>query len=208
MEFGYDFFGLMKTARHFIGYTLLHQPTVQPLRIQATEFDFNEFAALAALTAATERLRNFSVVTTFGAMEKKKTAKELWEQLDKAWDEFLRSSLGAEAEALQKGFKAIKCTVREARNKAVHELATQPAHMQKQLIDMDREAFEEQRWHVAGNESYEVSIREQTQRDAKELADVEARAKLLCDCYMELVKMGELSFRSEYEWRQRYGCRS
>lgn len=32
MELGHDFFGLGKTTRYFIGYALLHQPAVQPLR--------------------------------------------------------------------------------------------------------------------------------------------------------------------------------
>jgi hypothetical protein len=30
MELGHDFFGLMKTARYFIGHALLHQPAVLP----------------------------------------------------------------------------------------------------------------------------------------------------------------------------------
>src|SRR5882672_418197 len=30
MQLGHDFFGLMKTARYFIGHALLHQPTVRP----------------------------------------------------------------------------------------------------------------------------------------------------------------------------------
>jgi hypothetical protein len=199
MEFGHDFFGLMKTARHFIGYALLHQPTVRPLRVGATEFDFSEFAALAALIAATERLRNFIIVTIFGAMKEKK----LWKQFEEACDKLRDSSLRTEADTLQKGFDSIKETVRKARNEAVHGLATRPAHVQKELMDMYREAFE-QRWHVVRNEPYEEMIREQKRLDAKELADVEARAKLLCDCYVGLVKIGEVSFRSEYEWRQ--GC--
>src|SRR5882762_3316216 len=61
MELGHDFFGLMKTARHFIGLALLHQPAVSPIRFDPTEFDFNEFAALAALTAASDRLRDFII---------------------------------------------------------------------------------------------------------------------------------------------------
>jgi len=198
MELGHDFFGLMKTARHFIGHALLHQPAVGPLRIEPTDFDFSEFAALVALTAASDRLRDFIIVTTLGTTTKKKG------EFDKACNKLRVSSLGVEADTLEEGFKAIR-KVRKARNNAVHELATQPAHVQKHLITRDREAFEKQRWHAASNRKapYEDTIHELEQLDAKELADVEERAKLLCDCHVKLVKMGELSFRTEHDWRQR-----
>jgi len=52
MELGSDFFGLMKTARHFIGHALLYQPHVPWLRLEPTEFDFSEFAALRAFAAS------------------------------------------------------------------------------------------------------------------------------------------------------------
>ncbi len=200
MELGHDFFGLMKTARHFIGHALLHQPAVRPLRVEATEFDFNEFAALVALTAAADRLREFIIVTTLGKAEKYKKK----EQLEEACDKLRVSTLRVEADALQEGFKGIG-QARIARNDAVHGLATRPAHVEKHLISMNREAFEKQRWPAVSNREapYEDFIREQAQLDAKELAEVEARAKLLCDCYVKLVKMGELSFRTELEWRQR-----
>jgi hypothetical protein len=203
MELGHDFFGLMKTARHFIGYALLHQLAVRPLRVEPTEFDFNEFAALTALTAAADRLRDFIIVT---ALEiKAKSGNQAWEQLNKACDKLRASSFAAEADDLQKRFKAIHDEARKARNKAVHELATQPAHVQRQLISMDREAFEKQRWHDARDREvpYEEELRELKQLDAKELAEVEAHAKLLCDCHVKLVKLGELCFRTELNWRQR-----
>src|SRR5260370_31560177 len=140
MELGHDFFGLMKTARHFIGHALLHQPAVRPLRIEAPGFDFNEFAALVALTAASDRLRDFIIVATLGTKTKKYNKGQL-EELGKACDKLRRSSLGVEADALEEGFKAIGET-RDARNEAVHGLATQPAHVQRHLIARDREAFE------------------------------------------------------------------
>ncbi len=198
MELGHDFFGLMKTARHFIGHALLHQPTVQPLRIEPTDFDFNEFAALVALTAAADRLSDFIIVRTLGRKSNEKGER------NKACEKLRVSALGSEADALQEGFKAIG-KAREARQKVVHGLATQPAHVQKHLITAEREAFEKRRWHTDGSRDapYEDVIREQGHLDAKELAEVEARAKLLCDCYVKLVKMGELSFRTEHAWRQR-----
>ena len=109
-----------------------------------------------------------------------------------------------EADALQEGFEAIR-KLREARNEVVHELATQPARVQKCLIAADPKALEKQRRHAAGNREapYEDVVRELEHLDAKELADVEAQAKLLCDWYVKLVKVGELSFRTEHDWRQR-----
>jgi len=201
MQLGHDFFGLMKTARYFIGHALLYQPTVHPLRIEATEFDFNEFAALVALTAAADRLSDFIIVTTLG----RKTDEQ--GQRIKACDRLRESGLGIEADGLQGGFKAI-AGARDARRQVVHGVATRPAHVQKHLLTKEREAFKEQRWHAARNREtpYEEVIREQEQLDAKELADVEARAKLLCDCHVKLVKMGELSFRIEHDWRQRHGA--
>jgi hypothetical protein len=50
---------------------------------------------------------------------------------------------------------------------------------------------------------YEEELRELKQLDAKELAEVEAHAKLTCDCHVKLVKLGELCFRTELNWRQR-----
>ena len=204
MELGHDFFGLMKTARHFIGYALLHQPAVRPLRVHPTEFDFNEFAALTALTAVADRLRDFIIVT---ALEiKPKSGNQAWEQFNKACDKLRASSFAAEADDLQKRFKAIHDEARKARNKAVHELATQPARVERDLISRDREAFEKQRWHRPGEDlemPYEEMIREFKQQDERDLAEVEARAKLLCDCHVKLVKLGELCFRTELNWRQR-----
>jgi hypothetical protein len=198
MELGHDFFGLMKTARHFIGYALLHQPAVRPLRIDPTDFDFNEFAALVALTAAADRLSNFIIVTTLGRVTNE------YGERNKACDKLRESGFRIEADALQEGFKDIAKS-RKNRVEVVHALATQPARVQRLLIARDREAFEKKRWPVAHNNQgpYEDFLREQKLLDAEELADVEARAKLLCDCYVKLVKMGELSFRIEHDWRQR-----
>lgn len=199
MQLGHDFFGLMKTARYFIGHALLHQLAVPSLRIEPADFDFNEFAALVALTAAADRLSDFIIVTTLG----RKTDEQ--GERNKACNRLRESGLGIEADGLQEGFKAI-AGAREARRQVVHGLATRPAHVQKHLITMDRQAFKEQRWHAARNyreAPCEEVIRELQQLDAIELANLEARAKLLCDCHVKLVKMGELCFRTDHDWRQR-----
>ena len=198
MELGHDFFGLMKTARYFIGLALLHQPEVPLFPIEPTDFDFNEFGALVALTVAADRLSDFIIVTTLGG----KTDEE--GERNKACDRLRETGLGVEADGLQQGFKTI-AKARDARRQVVHGLATEPARVQRHLIAMNRKAFEEQRWHRTGNREapYEEVIREQEQLNAKELAELEARAKLLCDCYVQLIKMGELSFRTEHSWRQR-----
>ena len=199
MELGHDFFGLMKTSRHFIGLALLHQTAVQPIRFEPTEFDFNEFVALTALTAASDRLRDFIIVTALGA----KTGKE--GEHDKAYDKLRVSDFGLEAVELKAGFQAM-LEARRARNEAIHGLATRPAHVQKQLISADRKAFEKQRWDAAKNTEvpYEHFTHEaELQQDTKESADVETRAKLLSDYYVKLIRMGELSFRTEHSWRHR-----
>jgi hypothetical protein len=199
MELGHDFFGLMKTTRHFIGLALVHQSAVPPLHVEPTDFDFNEFAALVTLTAAADRLSDFITVTT----RRKKTDEK--GERDKACDKLPVSGLGIESDALQEAFKGIG-KVREARNEAVHRLATEPARVQRRLIAADREAFEKKSWAASNREApYEDFIHGQEVLDTKELVDVEARAKLLCDCYVELIKMGELTFRTEHDWRQRAG---
>jgi len=196
MELGHDFFGLMKATRHFIGHALLHQPAVQPLRISPTEFDFNEFAALTALVSAADRLTDFINVSALGKKIKEKCPNKT------AFKKLRGSGLGAEADALQNGFEAI-LKARIARNELVHKLATHPARVQRLLIERDREAFEKQRWPPRNNPEipHEDFLRDQNLRDAKELADVEERSKFLCNCYVKLVKMGDLSFRSEHSLR-------
>jgi hypothetical protein len=88
MEWGHDFFGLMKTARYFIGQGLMEQTQVTPLEIEATRFDFAEFAALAALGAAADRLRDFLVVAVLQAKTKSPT------QLDEAYERLRQEGLG------------------------------------------------------------------------------------------------------------------
>jgi hypothetical protein len=199
MELGHDFFGLMKTARYFIGHALIHQSQVQPIRINPTQFDHNEIATLFVLTAASDRLRDFIIVTALG--KKNKTNEE--GQYKKAWAKLRVPSLEVEADAIEEGFESIK-TMRRARNTVVHKLATQPAKIQGLLISRDREAFNKQQWSARDRDlPYDDFILEQKDLDAKELAEVESRAQLLCDCYIKLVKMGELTFRTEHAWRHR-----
>jgi len=204
MELGHDFFGLMKTARHFIGHVLLHQPSVRPLRLHPTEFDFNEFAALTALTAVADRLRDFIIVT---ALEiKPESGKVAWGQFTKACHALRASGFTVEADDLKKKLEPIGDEARKARNKAVHDLATQPARVERDRISRDREAFQKQRWHRPGEDlemPYEEMIREFKQQDERDLAEVEARAKLLCDYHIKLVKLAEFCFRTELNWRQR-----
>ena len=109
-----------------------------------------------------------------------------------------------EADELQEGLKAL-LKARNARNEVVHGLATLPAHAEKLLIATERKAFEEKRWHATNDQEAPYHEHEDVIRelDSKELADVEARTKFLCDSYVRLVKLGELSFRTENVWRHR-----
>ena len=198
MELGHDFFGLMKTARHFIGYRLLHQPAVEPLGLDPTDFDFSEFAALVALTASGDRLRDFVIVTTLG----KKT--DEMSQLQQAYGMLRGVGLGSQADALEKGFRTVR-NAREARHTAAHGLATQPARVQRQLIVRDRSAFEEKRWRHPNSEqgSFENQIREAQRAETDELKEVQARARLLCENSSTSSGLEKSPFAPEYEWRHR-----
>jgi hypothetical protein len=197
MELGHDFFGLMKTARHFVGIAFLAQPAVEPLRLESTDFDFNEFAALVALTSAADRLRDYVIV----AILAKKTNEE--DQFKQAVVTLRASGLDDEADSLKTGSAAVR-KAREARNTATHGLATEPARVQRRLIAMDRAAFLDQGWHKsAESATYEDQIEAMRRADDDEKAEVDARVKLLCDCYRGLVKMGDACFRTEYAWRHR-----
>jgi len=118
---------------------------------------------------------------------------------DDVCDKLRESGLGIEADALKEGFEAID-KVKNARNEVVHELATLPAHVERLLIASERKASEEHGGHAPGNR---VAPYEELIRKDEELADVEARANFLCDCYVKLVKMGAISFRIENVWRHR-----
>ena len=51
--------------------------------------------------------------------------------------------------------------------------------------------------------SFEDLVRESERADGDELNAVAARARLLCDSYLDLVRIGEAAFRAEYDWRHR-----
>lgn len=196
MELGHDFFGLMKIARHFIGFALLAQPAVEPLRIELTDFDFNEFAALLALMSASDRLRDFIIVVTQGKKSEER------DQLQKALALLRAAGLNTEADRLTTE-AVTRRTVRDARNTAAHGLGTQPARVQRRLIEMDRKAFLDKTWRNTEKVNFEEMIAAGARQEDEERAAVEARAQLLCDCYKGLVKLGDASFRAEYAWRNR-----
>lgn len=198
MELGHDFFGLMKTSRYFIGHALRLQSSVGPHRIEATEFDCNDFAALVALIAAADRLSDFVIITALGAKTNEPAER------NKAYDALRKGALSSEADALAEGFKAM-AKARDARRVAVHGLATQPARVQQQLLKAEAQAVRDGRWphRSDADASYESVMQQVQETEREELAQVEARARLLCECYATLIKMGELAFRVENVWRRR-----
>jgi hypothetical protein len=196
MELGSDFFGLMKTSRHFVGQMLLYQPHVPWLRVEPTEFDFSEFAALVALTAAADRLRDFLITAVLGQKSEQKG------ELNASYDLLLDAGLDTEVAQLRTGFTAAR-KGREARHVAAHGLATQPAHVQRDLIGRDRAAYEAQSWGKPEGESYEAMIRSGKLQEDEEKAKINARTALVCETYIALVKLGEVVFRTEYMLRQR-----
>jgi hypothetical protein len=196
MELGHDFFGLMKTARHFIGFALLVQPTVETYRVEPDDFDFNEFAALVALTSAFDRLRDFMIIAILHAKTEDKT------QFAQAVELLRTAGLTDEANRLTTKHTAIR-RVRQARNTAAHGLGTEPARAQRRLIDMDRDAVKRQGWQTSGDSTYEGVMGAAAKAEEEARAAVESRVQLLCDCYTGLVKWGDACFRAEYAWRRR-----
>jgi hypothetical protein len=199
MVWGHDFFGLMKTARHFVGHALVQQPKVQPLRIDSTPFDFSEFAALAALVAAADRLRDFLIVGVLGSKNGSS------EQLDEVYNAVRLHGLGEHGDELRALAARLNKTLRDARNAVVHGLATRPAQVQRQLIDRDKHAFETGSWNTATApvQDFDEMVRQGQATDAQEVAAVENRVSGLCDWYVGLVDVGGRTFQLEYEWRRK-----
>jgi hypothetical protein len=198
MELGHDFFGLMKTARHCIGQALLYEPHAKPIEVESGEFDFSEFAALTALIAAADRLRDFVITAMLG----KKTDEE--GQLEASYQALDAAGFGALATDLRTGFEAAKAA-RKARNTVVHGLSTVPARVHREFMERDRKAFEEQSWGKEDRGTHGEMIAEWDRHVDAERAKIAARAQLLCDTYVALVTLGDRAFRAEYNVRQRRG---
>lgn len=196
MELGHDFFGFMKSARHFIGHALLYQPHTPPMEIAATEFDFSEFAALTTLVAAADRLRDFIITAVLG----KKTKKE--GELESSYSQLAAMGFDTLVSDLRSGFRAAS-RARRARNTAVHGLATQPARVHRELIERDRAAFEAQSWGKPERGPYDEQVAAWQRRVDAAVAAIETRAQLLCSTYTALAKLGEVSIRAEHNVRQR-----
>ena len=197
MELGHDFFGLMKTSRHLIGHALLYEPHAEPMEVEAGEFDFSEFAALTALIAVSDRLRDFIITAVRGKKPKKKPK----EKLDASLAYLEQAGFAALVVDLRAGFGASE-TARDARNEAVHGLSTVPARVHSEFIERDRAAFEQQSGGKQDTGTYEEMIEEWEERVAAERAKIAARAQLLCDTYIALVTLGDRAIRAEYNVRQ------
>jgi len=200
MEFGHDFFGFMKTSRHFIGQALVYEPHAKPMEIESSEFDFSEFAALAALIAASDRVRDFLIT----AVQGKKKRNKLKEQLDASFVQLEAAGFGKFVAELRAGFASSE-RARDARNEAVHGLSTLPARVHSEIITRDREAFEAQSWGKPERGTYDDMKAEWEQRMDEAKAAITARAQLLCDTYIALIKLGEVGIQAEYFFRKRGG---
>jgi hypothetical protein len=196
MEFGHDFFGLMNTSRHHIGQALLFEPHADPMEVKPEEFDFSEFAALTALIATADRLRDFIITAVLG----EKTDKE--GQLEASYRALAAAGFGTIATDLRACFRAASAA-RKARNTAVHGLSTVPARVHRAFIERDREAFEQQSWCREDRTTYKEMIAEWDERVAAERAKISERGQLLCDTYVTLVTLGDRALRAEYHIRQK-----
>lgn len=191
LEWGHDFFGLMKVARHFLGLALVTQPSAEAITFEPTEFDANEFAALVSLVSAADRLRDFIIVAVFG----RKTADG--EEFNKAVAAIRGAGLERDAESLSGWPDAIR-RVRSARNTAAHGLATTPARVQRRLFET---VADPTLGNVVASRRHAQFEVPSTPEEAK--CALEKRMTLLCNCYRELVQMGNACFQAEYEWRTR-----
>ena len=201
MEWGNDFFGLMKTARHFIGQALEEQPNVQPLRIDPARFDFAEFAALASLVAAADRLRDFLIIAVLSSKDGS------LEQLNNVYKRLNAEGLEDKATALRGLATPLNRNLRAARNASIHGLATRPAQVQRELISRDQHAFENHGYKSTEEpaETVEEMIRSGHAADLHEIEAVERRVSLLCEWYVGLVEIGGRNFEIEHEWRRSTG---
>lgn len=194
LEWGHDFFGLMKVARHFLGLALLTQSSAEEVTLEPTEFDANEFAALVSLVSAADRLRDFIIVAIRG----RKT--EDREEFNKAVVAIREAGLERDAERLRGWPDAIR-RVREARNTASHGLATTPARVQRRLFELSAEKGRVPQ--TGPQEAATLAYRKFASTPEEASVALGQRLTLLCDCYQELVQMGDACFRAEYAWRTR-----
>jgi hypothetical protein len=191
LEWGHDFFGLMKVARHFLGLALVTQSSAEEITFEPTEFDANEFAALVSLVSAADRLRDFIIVSVFG----RKTDDR--EEFNKAVAAIREAGMERDAEGLRRWPDAIR-RVRDARNTAAHGLAATPARVQRRLFEAVADRSLGNATASSRHTRFELSGSPQEARSA-----LEKRMTLLCNCYRELVQMGNACFLAEYEWRTR-----
>ncbi len=209
LELGSDFSGLMKTARHFIGQALVDQPEERPLRIEPSRFDYAEFAALAALVAAADRLRDLLIVNVLGTRkapsnDEVQAAKERKQSLNSAYAALEKHGFGEEGGDLRKQAGLVSGALRRARNEVIHGLATRPAQVQRRLLDMERQAFESGTWNRASEPvMFDEVDRHGRDSETEELSAIEQRVALLCEWYLALVDIGHRSFRLEYHYRNR-----
>lgn len=196
MELGFDFMGLMKTARHFIGFALAHRYSVPPIRIDATDFDFHEFAALFALVAANDRLRDFLIVATLGRKSEDRT------QLEQAYAVLDDGGLAAAGAKLRE-FARLAEVIRKPRNRVTHGLATRAAVVQRRLRDRDRKAHTTSPRMPAPDENPVAFFAQTATDEAAELAEVSGRVDLLCTGYIALVRLGNGAFDIENRLRSR-----
>jgi hypothetical protein len=197
---GHDFFGFMKTSRHFIGHTLLYEPHMRPMDIDSAEFDFSEFAALSALVSTLDRVRDFVITAVLGRKTQTKG------ELETSFVQIEQAGFAPLATQLRAGFAAAR-KVRKARNDAVHGISTVPARVHREIVERDRKAFIEQSWGRSDDlTAYAEQIKAWDREVEAELESIRSRTTLLCETYISLIKTGEVSIQAEYNMRKRRGA--
>lgn len=197
-ELGDELFGLMKTARFELGSALFHRVDVKPGRIDALPFDFHVLGALQAFSMATDRIRDLLIVAVGNVPrrnEEKKQFKAALARLTTAG--FMRQV--TELRAAMKPILAAK----RLRNEAVHDLATQPGRVQREIMARDRSRSEVD--VPFARESYAEMIRSAQEEDRRSSETIDRHVFDLAAVYAALAKAGALAFELEYWMRKQRG---
>lgn len=197
MELGADFFGLMKVVRHSFGLALLYQPHLDPLRVDVTPFDIHEFTALTSLRAAIDPLRDFVIVIVFGRKSDER------DELNRAYEVLIGQGLTDQVKRFMQHMDGAR-SLRNSVNTALHNIATEPGHVQRRIIGADRRAFQSGSWDDQREyASFKYMMRESRNADRKALAAVHARVVALRNTYHQLICAGDAAFSLEHEHRKR-----
>ena len=196
MALGSEFFGVMKASRYAIGSALLHQGDLDPWDVTPHPFEFNEISALVSLSIASDRLRDFVIVTFLD--EQPRFGHEV-DQLRLALCIARQHGLEEEVLKLQALVPSVQALKRD-RNATVHRTALREAKVQKQWIEEGRRNRGKRPSQRALSHAEMISAAQKTEALLRQ--DIQTRVSKLVDSYTTLVRSGDIAFRLEYDFRK------